>query len=292
MFTGTYTAIVTPFRQGKIDEAVLERLIRAQVRSGVDGIVPVGTTGESPTVDYEEHVRIIERSVKFAGGKIKVLAGTGGNSTTEAVYLTQRAEKAGADGSLQVAPYYNKPTQEGLFQHFRKVARHTRLPIVLYSIPGRCGIEIGVDTVKRLAKHCRNIIGIKEAGGNADRVSQLRAALGPRFEILGGDDSLTLPFMAVGAQGVISVASNVIPRQVAQMVVAFAAGRVTAALKIHQRYYPLFKDLFIESNPVPVKAALAMMGQIEEEYRLPLVPMSAKNRETLRATMKAVGVLK
>jgi 4-hydroxy-tetrahydrodipicolinate synthase len=291
MFTGTYTAIVTPFRQGKIDEAVLERLIRAQVRSGVDGIVPVGTTGESPTVDYEEHVRIIERSVKFAGGKIKVLAGTGGNSTTEAVYLTQRAEKAGADGSLQVAPYYNKPTQEGIFQHFREVARHTRLPIVLYSIPGRCGIEIGVDTVKRLAQYCKNIIGIKEAGGNADRVSQLRAALGPRFEILSGDDSLTLPFMAVGAQGVISVASNVIPRQVAQMVAAFAAGRVTAALKLHQRYYPLFKDLFIETNPVPVKAALAMMGQIEEEYRLPLVPMSAKNREVLRATMKAVGVL-
>jgi 4-hydroxy-tetrahydrodipicolinate synthase len=292
MFTGTYTAIVTPFRQGKIDEAVLERLIRAQVRSGVDGIVPVGTTGESPTVDYEEHVRIIERSVKFAGGKIKVLAGTGGNSTTEAVYLTQRAEKAGADGSLQVAPYYNKPTQEGLFQHFREVARHTRLPIVLYSIPGRCGIEIGVDTVKRLAKHYRNIIGIKEAGGNADRVSQLRAALGPRFEIMSGDDSLTLPFMAVGAQGVISVASNVIPRQVAQMVEAYAAGKTRAALKLHQQYYPLFKDLFIETNPVPVKAALAMLGQIEEEYRLPLVPMSAKNRETLRATMKAVGVLK
>jgi 4-hydroxy-tetrahydrodipicolinate synthase len=230
--------------------------------------------------------------VKFAGGKIKVLAGTGGNSTSEAIYLTEHAEKVGADGSLQVAPYYNKPTQEGLFQHFREVARHTRLPIVLYSIPGRCGIEIGVDTVKRLAQDCKNIIGIKEAGGNADRVSALRAALGARFEILSGDDSLTLPFMAVGAQGVISVASNVIPRQVAQMVAAYAAGKAAAALKLHQKYYPLFKDLFIETNPVPVKAALAMLGQIEEEYRLPLVPMSAKNREVLRATMKAVGVLK
>ena len=292
MFTGTYTAIVTPFKKGKIDEAALGRLIGLQIRAGVDGIVPVGTTGESPTVDYEEHVHIIERSVAFGGGKIKVLAGTGGNSTSEAIYLTERAEKVGADGSLQVAPYYNKPTQEGLFQHFREVARRTRLPIVLYSIPGRCGIEIGVDTVKRLAQACKNIIGIKEAGGNADRVSQLRAALGPRFEIMSGDDSLTLPFMAVGAQGVISVASNVIPRQVAQMVAAFAAGRTTAALKLHQKYYPLFKDLFIETNPVPVKAALAMLGQIEEEYRLPLVPMSAKNRETLRATMKAVGVLK
>jgi 4-hydroxy-tetrahydrodipicolinate synthase len=292
MFTGTYTAIVTPFRKGKIDEAALERLVQAQVRGGVDGIVPVGTTGESPTVNYDEHVHIIALTVKFARGRIKVLAGTGGNSTSEALLLTERAEKAGADGSLQVAPYYNKPTQEGLFQHFREVARCTRLPIVLYSIPGRCGIEIGVDTVKRLARECKTIIGIKEAGGSADRVSQLRAALGPRFEIMSGDDSLTLPFMAVGAQGVISVASNVIPRQVAQMVKAYAAGNTRAALKLHQRYYPLFKDLFIETNPVPVKAALAMLGQIEEEYRLPLVPMSARNRALLRATMKAVGVLK
>jgi 4-hydroxy-tetrahydrodipicolinate synthase len=291
MFTGTYTAIVTPFRNGKIDEAALERVIRAQVRAGVDGIVPVGTTGESPTVDYEEHVQLIELSVKLVRGQLKVLAGTGANSTSEAIYLTQQAEKAGADGSLQVAPYYNKPTQEGLFQHFRAVARQTRLPIVLYSIPGRCGIEIGVDTVKRLARECKNIVGIKEAGGSADRVSQLRAAMGPRFEIMSGDDSLTLPFMAVGAQGVISVASNVIPRQVAQMVKAYAAGKTGAALKLHQKYYPLFKDLFIETNPVPVKAALAMMGQIEEEYRLPLVPMSTKNREVLRATMKAVGLL-
>ncbi len=175
MFTGTYTAIVTPFKNGKIDEHSLERLIKIQIKAGVDGIVPVGTTGESPTVNYQEHIQIIALSVKFAAGKIKVLAGTGGNSTSEAIYLTEHAEKVGADGSLQVAPYYNKPTQEGLFQHFREVARHTRLPIVLYSIPGRCGIEIGVDTVKRLARQCANIIGIKEAGGNPDRVSQLRA---------------------------------------------------------------------------------------------------------------------
>jgi 4-hydroxy-tetrahydrodipicolinate synthase len=292
MFTGTYTAIVTPFKNGKIDELALERLVKNQVKAGVDGVVPVGTTGESPTVDYEDHIRIIALTVKSAAGKIKVIAGTGGNSTSEAVYLTQEAEKAGADGSLQVAPYYNKPTQEGLFQHFREVAQQTRLPIVLYSIPGRCGVEIGIDTVKRLAQECSNVVGIKEAGGNADRVSQLRAALGPRFEILSGDDSLTLPFMAVGAQGVVSVASNVIPRQVAQMVRAFAAGDSRTALKLHQKYYPLFKDLFIETNPVPVKAALAMLGQVEEEYRLPLVPMNPKNRETLRATMKACGILK
>ena len=292
MFTGTYTAIVTPFKQGRLDEAALERLVEAQVRGGVDGIVPVGTTGESPTVDYEEHVQIIALSVKYARKRIRVLAGTGGNSTGEATYLTKRAQEVGADGSLQVAPYYNKPSAEGLFQHFREVAKCTRLPIVLYSIPGRCGIEIPVATVKRLAQSCKNIVGIKEAGGNADRVSQLRAAVGPKFTILSGDGSLTLPFMAVGAEGVISVASNVIPRQVSQMVAAFSAGRFKAALKLHQQYYPLFKDLFIETNPLPVKAALAMLGQIEEEYRLPLVPMATKNREVLRNTMKAVGLLK
>ncbi|MFO1488525.1 MAG: 4-hydroxy-tetrahydrodipicolinate synthase [Verrucomicrobiota bacterium] len=292
MFTGTYTAIVTPFKNGKIDEPALARLIKMQVKGGVDGIVPVGTTGESPTVDYKEHIQIIALSVKYAAGKIKVLAGTGGNSTSEAIYLTQEAEKAGADGSLQVAPYYNKPTQEGLFQHFHAVARATKLPIILYSIPGRCGVEIAVDTVDRLAHDSVNIVGIKEAGGNADRVSQLRAVLGARFNILSGDDSLTLPFMSVGADGVISVASNIIPREVSHMVKAYAKGKHSVALKLHQKFYPVFKDLFIETNPVPVKAALAMMGVCEEEYRLPLVKMSAKNRETLRETLIGCGLLK
>ena len=234
MFTGTYTAIVTPFKNRQIDEAALQRLIQLQVRGGVEGIVPVGTTGESPTVSYEEHVHIIDLSVRFAAGKIKVLAGTGANSTNEAIFLTQNAEKLGADGSLQVAPYYNKPTQEGLFQHFREVARSTKLPIVLYSIPGRCGVEISVDTVKRLAQDCKNVIGIKEAGGNSDRVSQLRAALGQKFTILSGDDSLTLPFMAVGAHGVVSVASNVIPREVAHLVRSFALGKSAVARKLHE----------------------------------------------------------
>lgn len=292
MFTGTYTALVTPFRDGKVDEPALERLIRAQIKGGVDGIVPVGTTGESPTLSFEEHIYVVERSVQFAAGRIRVLAGTGGNSTDEAIYLTVAAQRAGADGSLQVAPYYNKPTPEGLFQHFRAIALATKLPIVLYSIPGRCGIEIGVETVRRLARECKNVVGIKEAGGNADRVSQLRAALGPKFTILSGDDALTLPFMAVGAQGAVSVASNVVPKAVANMVRAFAAGRPALALKLHGNLYPLFKDLFIETNPGPVKAALAMMRLIEEEYRLPLVPMSLKNRETLKATLKACGVLK
>ena len=292
MFTGTYTAIVTPFKDGKVDEAALERLIKLQIKAGVDGIVPVGTTGESPTVDYDEHIRLVALSVELAAGKIKVIAGTGGNATKEAIFLTQKAQEAGADGSLQVAPYYNKPTQEGLFQHFRAVAQSTRLPIVLYNIPGRCGVEIGVDTVKRLATECKNIIGIKEAGGHPDRVSQLRGALGPEFTILCGDDSLTLPFMAVGAQGVISVATNVIPHEVVQMVKAFASGNPKVAQRIHERFYLLFKDLFIETNPIPVKAALAMMGLIAEEYRLPLVPMNPGNREKLHRTLQACGILK
>jgi 4-hydroxy-tetrahydrodipicolinate synthase len=291
-FTGTYTAIVTPFKEGKLDEPALEKLIKAQIKAGVDGIVPVGTTGESPTLDYEEHIQVIEASVEFAGGKLKVLAGSGGNSTSEAIYLTKAAEEAGADGSLQVAPYYNKPTQEGLFQHFHAIARATKLPIMLYSIPGRCSVEIAVETVVRLAHDAVNIIGIKEAGGNADRVSQLRMALGPRFTIMSGDDSLTLPFMAVGAHGVVSVASNVIPKEVVHMVQAFRMGKIEVAQKLHHKFYPLFKDLFIETNPIPVKAALAMMGQIQEEYRLPLVPLSQRNRDTLRATMKMCGVFK
>jgi 4-hydroxy-tetrahydrodipicolinate synthase len=291
-FTGTYTAIVTPFRNGQLDESALERLIKLQIKGGVDGIVPVGTTGESPTLDYDEHLRVIELSVKFADGKCKVLAGTGANSTKEAIFLTQAAEKLGVDGSLQVAPYYNKPTQEGLFQHFHAISSSTSLPLILYSIPGRCGIEIAVETIDRLVHDSVNIVGIKEAGGNPDRVSQLRAVLGSRFTILSGDDALTLPFMAVGAQGVVSVVSNVIPRDVSNMVRAFSEGKLSLALKYHQRFYPLFKDLFIETNPVPVKAALAMMGLIAEEYRLPLVPLNARNREKLQVVLRHCGLLK
>jgi 4-hydroxy-tetrahydrodipicolinate synthase len=291
MFTGTYTALVTPFRGGQLDEPALERLVKFQIKGGVDGIVPVGTTGESPTVNFEEHIQIIALSVKAAAGKVKVLAGTGANATAEAIALTQAAEKAGADGSLQVAPYYNKPTQEGLYQHFKAIAKATKLPIVLYSIPGRCGIEIALDTVKRLAHDCKNIVGLKEAGGSCDRVSQLHALLGEKFTILSGDDSLTLPFLSVGAVGVISVASNIIPKEVTQMVKAYARGDARKAGALHARYYPLFKDLFIETNPTPVKAALAMMKLIEEEYRLPLVPMNPKNWETLRTTLKRCDVL-
>lgn len=292
MFTGTYTAIVTPFRDGQIDEPALERLIKGQVRGGVDGIVPVGTTGESPTLDYDEHIRVIELAVKFAGGKVKVIAGTGGNSTREAIYLTERAAAVGADGSLQVAPYYNKPSQEGLYQHFKAVAAATKLPLMLYSVPGRCGIEIGVDTVVRLAADCPTIVSIKEAGGSCDRVSQLRAALPAKFTILSGDDSLTLPFMSVGAVGVVSVASNVVPKQVSTMVKAFTAGDAKKARKLHAQLYPLFRNLFVETNPAPAKAALALLGQMTEEIRLPLVPVTPKTRDLMKATLQDLGLLK
>ena len=292
MFTGTYTAIVTPFRNGLIDEAALEKLVKSQIKGGVDGIVPVGTTGESPTLDTDEHIRVIELAVRFAAGRVKVLAGTGANSTHEAVALTKRAEQAGADGTLQVAPYYNKPTQEGIFQHFREIAHSVRFPVVLYSIPGRCGVEIGVDTTARLARECTNVVAMKEAGGDADRVSRLLAACGPKFTVLSGDDSLTLPFMAVGAKGVISVASNVAPGPVSTMVRKFAAGDLKGALKLHQRLYPLFKNLFVETNPAPCKAALALMGMMTEEIRLPLVPVTAPTRALMEKTLRDLGLLK
>ena len=290
MFTGTYTALVTPFRDGVLDEAAFEKLVASQLKGGVDGIVPVGTTGESPTLDYDEHIRVVELAVKFAKGRIPVIAGTGANSTKEAILLTERAEAVGADASLQVAPYYNKPSQEGLYRHFAEIARHTRLKILLYSIPGRCGIEIGVDTAKRLAADFPNIVGIKEAGGSCDRVSQLRAACGPRFVILSGDDSLTLPFMSVGAVGVVSVASNVAPKQVSRMVNAFLAGDPKTALKMHAKLYPLFRNLFVETNPVPCKAALALGGMMTDEVRLPLVSASKATRELMAATMMEAGL--
>jgi len=292
MFTGTYTALATPFKNGKIDESSFERLIKYQIKGGVQGIVPVGTTGESPTLDYEEHLQVIALAVKYAAKKTKVLAGTGANSTQEAIYLTQEAEKLGADGSLQVAPYYNKPTQEGLFLHFQAVAQKTRLPIMLYSVPGRCGVEISVDVVLRLSKACKNIVAIKEAGGNVDRVSQLKHVLDKKFAILSGDDALTVPFMSVGAVGVVSVASNVAPKQVVQMVQLCLSGKFIESQKIHAKFYSLFKDLFIEPNPIPVKAALAMMKIMEEECRLPLTSMSAGNRAILERTMRECGLIK
>ncbi len=288
---GVYTAIVTPFRDGKVDEKALEELVERQIQGGVDGIVAVGTTGESPTLSFEEHIHVIELVVRFAAGRTRVIAGTGANATAEAIHLTQAAERIGADGLLQVTPYYNKPTQEGLYQHFLTIARSTSLPIMLYNIPSRCGVEIAVDTIARLAEAAPNIVALKEAGGKSDRVSQVRAALGDRIRIFSGDDTLTLPFLACGAEGVVSVASNLIPGLLKQMVSAFLEGRPNEARQLHERLYPFFKALFIETNPAPIKAALAMKGWIQEELRLPLVPIRPENREKLRQVMQRCGVL-
>src|SRR5688572_7088452 len=224
MFEGTFTALVTPFRDGAVDEAAFARLIEEQIGAGITGIVPVGTTGESPTLDHPEHRRVIELAVQAARGRCKVIAGTGSNATSEAIDLTTEAERLGADAALLVAPYYNKPSQEGLFRHYKKIAEATRLPLILYSIPARCGIEIGIETCLRLAEQCANVVAIKEAGGSVERVSALRTALPERFAILSGDDSMTLPFMAVGGAGVISVASNLLPGQVCNLVQAARHG--------------------------------------------------------------------
>ena len=289
-FAGTHTALVTPFRDGNFDTAAFQSLIEAQIAAGITGIIPVGTTGESPTLDHEEHLKVIEVAVQTAAGRCQVIAGTGSNSTSEAVTLTQAAEKLGANAALLVAPYYNKPSQEGLYRHFAAIAQAVKIPLVLYSIPGRCGIEIGVETTLRLAKDFPNIHAIKEAGGSVERVNQLRAALPEDFEILSGDDSLTLPFMSVGAVGVISVATNVIPAEVATMVRHQLAGESAKALAIHLKYYPLFKDLFIEPNPVPVKFALARLGRMTPDVRLPLCEMSAANVQQLTKTLEKSGL--
>lgn len=291
MFEGAHTALVTPFKNHRFDEAAFELLIESQIKNNISGIVPVGTTGESPTLSHDEHARVIELAVQSAKGRCKVIAGTGSNATAEAISLTVDAERAGADAALLVLPYYNKPTQEGLFLHFRAIAQATKLPLILYSIPGRAGIEIGVPTVARLAEACPNIVAIKEAGGSVDRVSQLRQALPDSFEILCGDDALTLPFIATGAVGVISVASNIIPGEVSELVRAALAGEYTKARALHEQWYPLFRDLFIEANPVPIKAALGWQGVISPEVRLPLSALNPQNAETLRTTLTRLALL-
>ena len=291
-FTGTYTALVTPFRDDRIDADAFGQLIEQQIAAEIDGVVPAGTTGESPTLDHDEHVRIIGLAIEAARGRCKVIAGTGSNSTRKAVAMTREAEAAGADGVLLVAPYYNKPSQEGLYRHFRTIADATRLPVILYSIPGRCGVEIGVETTRRLAADCKNVVGIKEAGGSVDRISQLRVVLPDEFSILSGDDALTLPFLAAGAVGVISVASNLVPAEVVRLVRAFAQGKTDVARSIHERLYPLFRDLFIEPNPVPLKTAMAFTGDwLRNEVRLPLCEMSDANLAQLRRTLVSLKLI-
>ena len=289
MFQGAYTALITPFgRDGAVDYGRLRELVEFQIAGGIDGLVPVGTTGESPTLDAEEHVEVIRVVVETAAGRVKIVAGTGANSTAEALELTARVKDLGVDGTLQVTPYYNKPTQTGLLRHFSAVA-DLGLPVVLYNVPGRAGCEIAVPTVAELAKHPQ-VVAVKEAAGSVDRVSRLKAAC--EIDVFSGDDGLTLPMMSVGGCGVISVASNVAPRAVADLVHAAAAGRWDEARALHYRYYALFNDVFIETNPIPIKAAVEMAGLGPAVYRLPLCEMAPANREKLRATLQACGVVK
>ncbi|HMJ05612.1 MAG TPA: 4-hydroxy-tetrahydrodipicolinate synthase [Chthoniobacterales bacterium] len=287
MFRGTYTALVTPFRDGAIDVSAFEKLVDAQINAGITGLVAIGTTGESPTLSHAERAEVIRLTMKFARGRCQVLAGTGSYATSEAVAATVAAEKMGVDGALIVAPYYNKPSQEGLFRHFQAIAQATKLPIMLYNIPGRCGVDITAPTVERLAAASGNFRAIKEASGSVARVSELRARLPDAFTILSGDDGLTLPFMAAGAVGVVSVASNLLPAEICAMVQAFRSGDVVAAQQWHLRLAGLFNDLFLEPNPVPVKTALAWRGQMSSEVRLPLCEMTNENAARLRATLEA-----
>ncbi len=291
--TGTYTALVTPFRDDRIDEAAFARLIEEQIAAGIDGVVPAGTTGESPTLEHDEQVRLFHLAVEAARGRCQVIAGTGSNSTRKALTMTREAHAAGVNGLLLVAPYYNKPSQEGLYRHFRAIAEASPLPNILYSIPGRCGVEISVETTRRLAADCPNVVAIKEAGGSVDRVSQLRAALPAGFSILSGDDLLTLPFLAAGAVGVISVASNLIPAEVVRLVGAFRHGKFDVALGQHERFYALFRDLFIEPNPVPVKTAMSWTSDwLTADVRMPLCEMSAGSLAQLRRVLTDLELIK
>ena len=288
--TGAITALATPFHGKDVSFGDLKKLIEHQIRGGIDGIVPVGTTGESPTLTSEEHMDVIHAAIEFARGRVPVIAGTGSNSTAEALEYTRMSDEAGADAVLVVAPYYNKPSQEGLFRHYAALADATDLPIILYSIPSRCAVEIGVPVVERLRSRYPNVRWIKEAGGSVDRVDQLKRAMGDDITVLSGDDSLTLAFMASGAEGVISVASNLVPREISRMVRLAQQNDFARATKLHRKLYPLFRALFVEPNPVPLKAALARAGIISSEaVRLPLCAMEPASRATLVRALSGIG---
>jgi 4-hydroxy-tetrahydrodipicolinate synthase len=292
IFTGSFVALVTPFRHGKVDEAKLRELVEMHAASGTDGLVPCGTTGESPTLSHDEHRRVVEIVVDAARKRMKILAGTGSNSTGEAIELTKHAEKAGADGALVVNPYYNKPTQEGLYRHFRAVAEAVAIPIVVYNIQSRTAVNIETPTMTRLVKDVKNVRGVKEASGSLDQMSQVIAACGPGFSVLSGDDNLTLPLMAVGGHGVISVIANILPRETADMVHAALEGDIKRARELHYRLFPMARAAFLETNPIPIKEAMAMAGMLEPEFRLPMCRMSDANRETLRGILRQYGLVK
>ena len=290
MFSGSVVAIVTPFRNGKVDERAFGDLIEWQIANGTNGIVPCGTTGESATLTHEEHHRVVRLTVEIVNGRVPVIAGTGSNSTDEAISLTRHAREAGADGALLITPYSNKPTQEGLYRHYKAVAEAVDIPLVLYNIPGRTGVNMLPATVARLAV-MKNIVGVKEGSGNVQQASDIAQTCGDRLTVLSGDDALTLPMMAVGAKGVITVTANVMPKEMAQLVDSFQAGRIDEARRIHFALSALFAALFYETNPIPVKEAMGMMGKIDPELRLPLCAMGADNRNQLTRVLKELRLI-
>lgn len=290
MFTGSHVAIVTPFRKGKVDERAFADLIEWQIANGTNGIVPCGTTGESATLSHEEHNRVIELTVEVVHRRVPVIAGTGSNSTDEAISLTKHAKQAGADGALLITPYYNKPTQEGLYRHYKAVAEAVDMPLVLYNIPGRTGVNMLPATIARLSA-IHTIVGVKEGSGSVQQASDIVQMCGDRLTVLAGDDSLTLPMMAVGGKGVITVTANILPREMADLVKFFAEGNIAHARQIHFKLSPLFAALFYETNPIPVKEALGMMGKIDPELRLPLCPMAPDTREKLTRALKDMKLI-
>lgn len=290
MFTGSLVAIVTPFRQGKVDERALAELIEWQIAKGTSGIVPCGTTGESATLSHDEHNRVIELTVEVVRRRVPVIAGTGSNSTEEAIALTRHAKQAGVDGALLITPYYNKPTQEGLYRHYKAVAESVDLPLVLYNIPGRTGVNMLPATIARLSA-IHTIVGVKEGSGSVQQASDIVQMCGDRLTVLAGDDSLTLPMMAIGGKGVITVTANIVPAEMAALVNAFAEGKVEEARRLHFKLSPLFAALFYETNPIPIKEALGLMGKIDPELRLPLCPMGHDTREKLIRVLKEAGLI-
>ena len=290
MFNGSFIAIVTPFKNGKFDEKAYGDLIEWHIAQGSHGIVPCGTTGEASTLDFDEHFRVIEVAVRAANKRIPVIAGTGANSTDEAILITRKAEKLGADGALVVTPYYNKPTQQGIFLHFKAVAEAVEFPIILYNVPGRTAVNMLPSTVARLSE-VRNIVGIKEATGDMKQASELIRICGDRFSVISGDDFTTFPMLALGGKGAISVTANIVPRDSADMFNAWEKGDIAKARQLHYKMEPLNAAMFIETNPIPVKTALALMGKLDEDFRLPLCPMSPPNKEKLSAVLKDAGLI-
>ena len=291
-FQGSFVAMVTPFRNGKVDEAKLRELVEFHITHGTDGLIPCGTTGESPSLSHDEHRRVVELVIEASRGRIRVVAGTGSNSTAEAIDMTKHAERAGATGALVVNPYYNKPTQEGLYRHFRAVAESVAIPILLYNIQSRTAINVETDTLARLVRDAKNIVGVKEASGSLDQMSQVIAACGPDFSVLSGDDNITLPLLVIGGSGVVSVIANIVPRETADLVHAALEGDWKRARDLHYRLFPLARAAFLETNPIPIKEAMALAGMIEPEFRLPMCRMSDANREKLRAILKPYGLIK